>query len=484
LTRENYSLLLFCFYAGTTQQERPNETALEFISKESSICNTTAYYETEKQQHKRRMPRGRRERRRYDAVASQEEAAAADDSDCDDEKTASDETTTPPTPNETPSSTVEEEEEEEELDEKECIHLTILDFAQTRFKVAALPSWTVGQFKEAGTKVHKVTPLRQRLIFRGKLLGEDDKTLESYGITEDGTILHLFPKPRVIITNSSTGGADAAASEEDPEGARVPTIIMDAAEAERRSDILVLGSMEFIEAQNNVKLFSFMLLIISSIELLNLFSIAMGVPQNSSDTSGLAVSNEDDIYSLQPSASDDDYHNAAALTNHTYYPENSDPAAELYAHWGLAQYVDTLVSALGVYVAILGLKASTENTLKLARLYMVGLFCAGAAWLLFNFFFTAAIERKIEERQEEMHEDNEDFEPDTDADIYQKSFQVMILPGMVWAMCWIRAWNFQHLLYEAESEAEERIQSQLDLEDEQANHDEELALGNQGAVFT
>ena len=52
--------------------------------------------------------------------------------------------------------------------------------------------------------------------------------------------------------------------------------------------------------------------------------------------------------------------------------EYDDPVQELYAHWRWAQTVDTLVSALGVYVAILGLRASTESTLRLARAYLWG----------------------------------------------------------------------------------------------------------------
>ena len=53
---------------------------------------------------------------------------------------------------------------------------------------------------------------------------------------------------------------------------------MDAAEAERRSQILILSSTEVFEAQHRVKLLSFLLLIILSMELLTLLTMMMGMP--------------------------------------------------------------------------------------------------------------------------------------------------------------------------------------------------------------
>lgn len=356
--------------------------------------------------------------------------------------------------------------------------VTILDFAQSKFSVPASPQWTIAQLMQAGTAVHKVSPSRQRLIFRGKLLADGDKTLHEYGIIETGMIVHLFPKPRVVITNQSSNETnETAACEETREesGARIPTIVMDAAEAERRAEILVLGSPDFLEAQNNVKLFSFMLLLISSIELLNLMGVAMGVPQSEQLPDGGESGNYlDDFFPQEPV-------NITA-TNQSL---EQDAAADLYNHWGWPQTVDTFVSCLGIYVALIGLRASTENTLRLARHYMLGLFAAGGAWLLFNFFFMAAVEKKVEEEQETEHANDKDFTPMSDSDIYSQALQVMVLPGIVWFMCWMRAWHFHHLLHEAEYEATERMQSQArDDADREVNHDEELALSSEQAVLT
>jgi len=160
-------------------------------------------------------------------------------------------------------------------DEGDVITVVILDVAQKKFPVKLSSNNTVQRLKAKGQAVHKVPPDRQRLIFQGRMLS-DEKTLAEEKIA-DQTIVHLFPKPRVLIQdaagksvsreNSTAGETTDTAQEGDEEqgGARVPTIIMNADEAQQRSQILVLGSSDYLEASNNVKLFSFMLLIISSI---------------------------------------------------------------------------------------------------------------------------------------------------------------------------------------------------------------------------
>lgn len=42
-----------------------------------------------------------------------------------------------------------------------------------------------------------------------------------------------------------------------------------------------------------------------------------------------------------------------------------------------SDYFDTLISAFGLYVSLLGIKATTENTLQLARQYLFCLTLAG-----------------------------------------------------------------------------------------------------------
>ena len=157
----------------------------------------------------------------------------------------------------------------DDSDTADALTVVILDCAQKKFSVTLEMDATVAKLKQQGAKVHKVSADRQRLIFRGQML-QDEKTLEESGITEDNTIIHLFPKPRVVIKESngnSTNQQDSTSEndsvgnsndnspsdeEDEEEGARVPTIVLDADEAERRSQILVLGSSDYLEAQNNV----------------------------------------------------------------------------------------------------------------------------------------------------------------------------------------------------------------------------------------
>lgn len=332
------------------------------------------------------------------------------------------------------------------------ITVTILDYTQKRFQVSVHPDDTVATLKLQGSKIHKVAPDRQRLIFCGRLL-EDDKTMRDVGIHTNELIVHLFPKPRVVIKDESSS---VATSEAEPdEGARVPTIVLDAAEAERRSQILVLGSADYMEAQNNVKMFSFMLLIISSIELMNLMAVALGVEQE----------DEEDFV-----AQDDIWPDPQPHYNHT---ASADELNMLYQQWGIPNWIDLLVSILGVYVALLGLRASSLNTLRLAKQYLYGTVLVGIGWMLFNYFMTYEVDKAVEE-QRERNDDNRPHVPDND--LASQALSVMVLPGMVWFLCFVRAWQFHYLLHQAEQEAEERIRNET-------TQDEELALQNQSSTI-
>ncbi|KAL7579985.1 hypothetical protein ACA910_004977 [Epithemia clementina (nom. ined.)] len=370
-------------------------------------------------------------------------------------------------------------------DDGRRITVVILDVAQKKFHVPVHPTASVSNLKLAGSKVHKVPPDRQRLIYRGKML-QDEDVLSDVGITSDRTIVHLFPKPRVVIKDNSNsnnrdaaGGGDRATSstsnrngadneddDEDDQGARVPTIVLDADEAERRSQILVLGSSDYLEAQNNVKLFSFMLLIISSIELMNLLAVALGVPQEDGTEGSLSpnadytVTIDDDIFKPP-----DDTNFSSNSSWYNNSSSNYGGGAEIVETWEAANWVDLVISAMGVYVGILGLQATTHNTLRLAKSYLIGTVATGVAWMIFNFVMTYEIDEETEQHREGENEsnntNNDDFVVLTDGDLRWQAVSVMVLPGMVWSLCCLRAWQFQHLLMEAEQEAEERIRSEF-----------------------
>ena len=347
---------------------------------------------------------------------------------------------------------------EPEQDDENAITVVILDVAQKKFPVKISPHSTVQRLKQKGTAVHKVPPDRQRLIFHGRML-QDERTLAEEKVTDE-MIVHLFPKPRVLIQDthgksiSRGNSTEAESSAEggtttDDEGARVPTIIMNADEAQQRSQILVLGSADYLEAANNVRLFSFMLLIISVIELMNLLGVALGVPQED-PSAAYDYDSGDDIFPR-----DDDNNNNGAMSNTTVVP---GAGSQMTPHWNLANTFDTIISVMGVYVAIIGLKATTINTLRLARLYLTGTFLTGVGWCLFNYVMTYEIDKELEKNHEQSRDDLPSM---TDSDLAWQAMSVMVLPCMVWMLCCLRAWQFQYLLREAEQEAEERIRSEL-----------------------
>jgi len=307
------------------------------------------------------------------------------------------------------------------------INITLLDGAQTKFSIAADPSWKVSQLKAASANVTKVPPQSQRLIYMGKLL-VDSKTLEESGIKESEVIVHLFPKPNVIINTSNDDRGEGTEVESDENngdnngvGAHVPQIVMDADEAAQRSQILILSSQEIFEAQHRVKIFSFLLMIISSMELLTLMSLYVGV--------------------------DSDYPSSSGETPPGNPTDTVTPSTQGIRTWQTSDYADTAISAFGFYVSLLGINATTENTLELARRYLVCIVIAGISsniyyyWLNLNQMAKAA----------EEHNQNLD-----DASLYGGSFVGILLPLTVWTMCIVRAYQFQLLIREAELEAQER----------------------------
>lgn len=404
------------------------------------------------------------------------------------------------------------------------IEVIILDFCQTRFTVTTSPNTTIAEFKKQGYAVHQVPPNQQRLIYQGRMLndstsaetvgsggggGETTTTttnapprrLCDYGIKSNGCIVHLFPKPRVVVVPdaaSSPPTATTTTTVEDEEmanstnttttarSARIPTIVLSNEEAEQRGQILVLGNLDYIEAVNNVKLFSFMLLIVSTIELLNLLSILMGTNTTTDDnyygrtddsTLNYNTNNNtsDHFHNHHPyiQPEDDDlFHDDILIpppdglhpsnyssynstaTGNPLYPE--DPAAAIYETWSTLSWLDLIVSSFGVYVAVLGLRASNDNRLSMARLYLLGLIITAIGWLGYNYMITVQVDEAV---AESIHTTtgNEDDDENNEEDVYGQAFQVMVLPAMIWCLCIFRAWQFQYLLSEAELEAAERI---------------------------
>jgi len=320
------------------------------------------------------------------------------------------------------------------------VEIVILDSAQNRFLVDVDPGWTVLKLKQMSQKIHRVPPHSQRLIFRGRLL-EDASTLGELQINENGVIIHLFPKPRLVMTSSVADESNTRGKTMPIGGAHIPQIVIDEEEQERRGQILVLGSVEIAEAQNNVKLLSLLLLVVCSMRLLVLLSIALSAPTEGSHDEDVGQGNSTIIHH------DEDYHKSGN------YDAQSRP-------WESYDYCDLMVSALGFYVATLGMKATTENTLRLSTAYFVGTTAVGIFWNVWNIFVYAMF---VKEKSSPLDDDEE---PLTRDDYVTVALFTVMLPMLIWGLCVARAYEFRRLIEEAELEAIGRIHDQTQIDEE------------------
>jgi len=359
--------------------------------------------------------------------------------------------------------------------------LTILDSAQKKFPIPCDKTWTVGTFKRRSAAIHKVAPPQQRLIFRGRMLTRDDETLEENKLDESDLIVHLFPKPRVVVTTKeapeagggASSGHDTARGDGDTGivagesgGAHVPSIVIDQEEQDRRGQILVLGSVEIAESQNNVKMLSLLLIMICAMRLLALLTIATGAAE------------DPNAYRTN--------HGAAAVHNDTgesphngiYDGDFTDDTVDVEYEtrsWQTPDWFDLVVSAIGLYVGTLGMKATQHNTFSLATAYAIGTVIAGIGWNLWNVYeYVRFYEEQNDYRN---HDDNgngngnggykpnynnsdDDLPPLTRDDFITVAFFTILLPLFVWFLCCVRAFEFRRLLREAEEEASERIRNE------------------------
>lgn len=380
------------------------------------------------------MARGNRNRRQYDRVKNNE----------DDNNGEND--------------TMIDEEQPDNVSKEERITVIVMDPAQKKFEVSISPEWNVSRLKKEGVAVHKIAEAQQRLIYMGRMLA-DDTVLKDAGITKPDIIIHLFPKPRVVVCAASdeqhheagrTDAADGGGAGDD--GAHVPRIVLDEHEAEMRTSILVLGSAEIMEAQNNVKLLSFLLLVITSMELLALFTIMLGVPSDASNEFNVddAVSPNDDLM----------------------HPTTHDGVR----HWRNSDYFDLALNIFGFYSAMLGIRATTENTRRVALRYLLCTILCGVAWTSFYYYLNYSFEEEVnEKRVDNADDDNATLLPPST--LAWQAFFAVFIPIMIWLMCCFRAFQFHALLQEAEQEAEERIRNELNLEpDDDAMSQQEMAL--------
>ena len=309
------------------------------------------------------------------------------------------------------------------------IGVVILDSAQQKFSINADPAWKISHLKKAGFVIHKVHPSKQRLIYMGRLL-DDETTLQDCGITESGKIIHLFPKPNVVIDNEETGTDNG---EDNTEGqAHVPEIRLNSEDLSRQSEILVLSTHEAYETVNRVRLLSFLLLVYFSMETLR--DLSMWVSRV----------DEPDENTVYPPGD----------------PTDTSPPGEMnpgdLPPWQNRDYFSLAISLLGMYVATIGIKSTTEHIPSLARRFIVLLTILLLSWNVFYFYVYV---NDLQSRPE-VNDDK----------VYTEALFAISLPLFLWVTFYIRAYQFYNLLREAEIEAGERTAI--------LTGDEEQAAGN------
>jgi hypothetical protein len=124
--------------------------------------------------------------------------------------------------------------------------------------------------------------------------------------------------------------------------------------------------------------------------------------------------------------------------------------------WQDRDYISLAISALGLYVSIIGIKATTEHIPSLARRFIVLLTILLVSWNVFYFY---------------VYVNDLKSRPEVDDEkVYQEALFAISLPLFLWVTFYIRAYQFYKLLREAEIEAGERTAI--------LTGDEEQAAGN------
>ena len=118
-------------------------------------------------------------------------------------------------------------------------------------------------------------------------------------------------------------------------------------------------------------------------------------------------------------------------------------------------------------MSTVGMRAANESTVRLAKRYLVGLFASGIGWLAYQYCLNVLVLEDLEEAEETEAEDADDamsgvpgygggsLEEDY-GDPRSAALGTLLLPTLVWGVCWLRAWEFHSLVAAAEREAEER----------------------------
>lgn len=322
------------------------------------------------------------------------------------------------------------DQEKKSTHENEAIvSVTILDSAQNKFTLSVAPTATIATLKLLGQAVHSVAPEQQRLICMGKLL-EDKKTLEDYGMN-DSAVVHLFPKPNVVLSDGPNRSQTALISQGSPDSdsgapfspnmAHIPQIVMGSDEVYGHNNI-ILSTHEAYEAMHRIRLLSFLVLIYCSIQLLRDFSIWIS-PDDHSSSSEIIPPGDPTDTSL-PGAND--------------YDEN-------LPQWENRDYAEVAICSLGVYVANLGMKATQDIQLHLVRKYVYLLALFGMSWIIYLYYCYV---EELSSRETENDIPN--------GRVYTDAFFAVTLPLFMFSLFFVRAVQYLFLVREASQDTQRR----------------------------
>jgi hypothetical protein len=316
-------------------------------------------------------------------------------------------------------------------DNEARISVTILDSAQNKFILSVAPTATIETLKLLGQAVHSVAPDQQRLICMGRLL-EDKKTLEDYGMN-DSAVIHLFPKPNVVLSDDpnrrqtiSQNQASAESSSlnggaSSPNVAHIPQIIMESDEVYGHNNI-ILSTHEAYEAMHRIRLLSFLVLIYCSIQLLRDFSIWISPNDHSSSSEIIPPGDPTDT----------------SMPGTNNYDEN-------LPQWENRDYAEVVICSLGVYVANLGIKATQDIQLHLVRRYVYLLALFGTSWIFYLYYCYV---EELSSRETDNDIPN--------GKVYTDACFAVTLPLFMFSLFFIRAVQYLLLVREASQDVARR----------------------------
>lgn len=305
------------------------------------------------------------------------------------------------------------------------VPITFLDASHNRFTISARRHWTVRQLKNSASDVCNTPAEAQRLIYMGALLEDFDTLERALRGLEGEKIVHFYPRPVATQNTSASGDAtsdagDGAAGEGAPDSRR------------QRDSILV--TPEIFQAQQRIRLLAFLLLFICSMNVLTLATIFLG-----------------------PSAQEDSFDDVPGPPGD---PTQITPEASARS-WKRSDVWNMLLGLVGVYFGLLGIRSSTETGLNIARRYFYGLLATGIIWISLQYHSDVIVimrQKKVEDS------DEDDTKPGFG--VYTKAALACTLTVAVWALCWLRAWQYKKVLEEewARVEAADADQERGDLD--------------------